>query len=116
MGYYTYHNINIVAGDKSLLDSEEFQSFFEKTTNYVFGVINERNVKWYDSEKDMVTISKQYPNVVFEVYGDGENYDDNWVAYYCNGKTAGGQGELVYPKVDITQLDDIAKRNPELFI
>ena len=115
MGYETYYSLDIVVGDKTLLDSEEFQTFFKSTTLYDFDDL-EDSIKWYEFDKDMLNISEHYPDTVFEIYGDGEESDDKWVSYWCNGISKGGLARIAYPKIDYTKLDNIGERCPELFI
>ena len=42
--------------------------------------------KWYDHEEDLKELSLKFPDVVFEVYGDGEESDDLWYKYFKNGR------------------------------
>lgn len=41
--------------------------------------------KWYDHEKDMVKLSKEFPNVIFHLSGDGEEQGDVWKEIYSGG-------------------------------
>jgi uncharacterized protein YodC (DUF2158 family) len=84
MGYYTYYNITT---DKVLPDG--FEDKFLKITGYSFDG-GEFECKWYDYKKDMIKISKLYPNILFtvegEVEGDDEGSGDSWRLYFYNGK------------------------------
>lgn len=44
------------------------------------------NLKWYDYDKDMNSVSSGIPSVYFILYGDGEDSDDNWRSYFLNGR------------------------------
>jgi len=43
--------------------------------------------KWYSWKEDMLKYSKQYPDVLFTLHGEGEETGDIWKAYIQNGKT-----------------------------
>lgn len=43
------------------------------------------NAKWYSQEEDMWHLSKQFPDVMFVLFGDGEDGDDQWREYWQNG-------------------------------
>ena len=43
-------------------------------------------VWWRNDEEDMRAISAQFPEVLFELYGDGDASDDDWVQYFLGGK------------------------------
>lgn len=44
------------------------------------------NAKWYKCNHDMCLLSKRYPGILFHLYGEGEEKDDMWDAYYLDGK------------------------------
>ena len=41
---------------------------------------------WYDHEEDMKELSKKFPDVVFDLFGDGEESEDRWHKYFKNGR------------------------------
>lgn len=43
------------------------------------------DMKWYDHHEDMIELSKQFPEYVFLLEGDGEDSDDYWRAVYKEG-------------------------------
>jgi hypothetical protein len=61
-------------------------------------------VKWYDYDKDMREFSKYYPNLIFELSGEGEESGDLWKAYYQNGSAQYCRGKVVFPPFDPNQL------------
>lgn len=85
MGYLTCYDILLLEGDEN-----EFQNFLEDLAfmsgypSLVDGCADD--VKWYDWEKDAYNLSKKYPNIYFRIDGNGEELDDNWRYYCCNGK------------------------------
>ena len=43
-------------------------------------------VTWYNHETDMKEISKLFPDVVFQLDGEGDQNLDVWTKYFKNGK------------------------------
>jgi hypothetical protein len=41
---------------------------------------------WYGHVEDMVEFSKQYPNIVFTLSGEGDETGDLWRKYFKDGK------------------------------
>lgn len=91
MGYYTDYYLNaapvseeqynsISAFLKELRDVEE--ECFEDGAGYW------KNIQdtWYQSFDDMVSISKQFPEVLFTLTGYGDQRDDQWIEYFKNGR------------------------------
>lgn len=66
---------------------------------------------WYYHETEMLVISKQFPECVITLHGEGEESGDIWRKYFCNGELQTAKAELVYepcilqpnPKIVITQ-------------
>lgn len=44
-------------------------------------------MKWYEHEDDMRDIAKQFPTVLFELTGDGEEWNDKWKLYLKGKET-----------------------------
>ena len=42
--------------------------------------------KWYDSHDDMYALSKQFPTVLFHLWGNGDDAEDLWTEHWQNGK------------------------------
>lgn len=74
MGYYTDYKIFIEE------DIEEVKKILEAISGYTFyvmedGIETQDDVKWYDCDKDMLKLSKLFPEITFIVNGIGEeNY------------------------------------------
>lgn len=56
----------------------------------------EDDMKWYDHDEHMIQLSLEFPDMWFELWGSGEDRDDNWRAVYHNGKSNYSRAELVY--------------------
>ena len=115
MGYYSDFEISIELGDESLFQDDKFQKYFETITGYTFDEFLP-GIGWYVFEDHMKRISTTYPDVVFKVRWTGEESDDQGHYYFNNGKTLGGQAQLVYPTVDLTDFTNLKSRKPELFL
>lgn len=58
----------------------------------------DEEMKWYDHEADMTTLSKEFPNILFVLEGVGEEFPDAWRKWFHNGKFEASYAEVVYPK------------------
>lgn len=115
MGYYTYHTLKWRFHPESLGEVPPIyvQTFLDhlraKTDDYVdFDEngypTNNEGWKWYSHNDDMLEVSRMFPIILFSLYGDGEESDDNWVQYYLNGKTYSIYASLGFPEFDERQL------------
>lgn len=41
---------------------------------------------WYSCQSDMIQLSKDFPDTFFELSVEGENHNDDWRAYFSDGK------------------------------
>lgn len=121
MGYYTYYTFEIHKNEgkvsayeiiewiKKHMDEENEDFFypFEESINDLF--LNDENhlkasenlelypcdiCKWYDYDEEMELLAKQFPTVIFELHGDGEDSDDCWNAYYKGDKSVKYYAEI----------------------
>lgn len=60
--------------------------------------------KWYEHEDDMKRISKEFPEVLFTLHGNGEESGDIWVKYFKNGKMQTSKAEIKLAAFDPKQL------------
>lgn len=58
-------------------------------------------IKWYSHEEDIKSVSKSYPEFIFQVTGKGEESGDCWRKWFYRGQVQGGKAQIVYPKFDI---------------
>lgn len=118
MGYYTNYKLELIgengffllaatkAAEKAIesLDGSEFLGTEIPVCNgiYWYG-------KFFDvsaGEEEIVSLSRLYPDVLFQVTGDGEDSDDFWREYIQDGKTNWVKGEITYEPFDPTQMED----------
>ena len=62
-----------------------------------FNIISDDSMKWYNHDKDMLLLSKEFPEYWFILDGHGEEWDDIWSAMYHDGKMQHVDAEIVYP-------------------
>ena len=106
MGYYTYHSLHVRHTDHSDFTTEQLEQITSAlNAKDILGYALERHgevvqwadgpqeicfagedcVKWYEHRTDMVEISEQFPDCVFNLSGEGEDQGDVWNEYYLNG-------------------------------
>lgn len=113
MGYYTYYYMNIEPDpnrNQTKL-SEEIQKRLdaEVAKMHVFEEGDSTSgwsgyAKWYDHDQDMLMLSHRFPEVLFTLYGDGEETEDFWYAYYLNGYSQDAPVRFEYDKFDMSKL------------
>ena len=62
-------------------------------------------VNWFDHEEDMLSISKEFPDIHFELHGEGEMNDDIWTQHFVNGKSQFCRAEIIIPPFDLEKLE-----------
>lgn len=96
MGYYTRYSLETDANDATVEDA--ILTRIKELSGYNYGPF-EDECKWYSFDKDMIAVSKEFPDVLFTLYGEGEESGDVWKAQYKNGLTASVKANLVYPEM-----------------
>jgi hypothetical protein len=109
MGYYTYFNLKIVDEKDKELDKpkiiKKVRDMFESASWALDEDGDpEDNCKWYDWEKDMLEVSKEFPKNIFRLSGDGEESDDKWIAYIINGKIQHCPVNISYDPLDLSKI------------
>mgnify|MGYP000905669934 CR=1 FL=1 len=99
MGYYTRHKLEIVSGDDFVTDYEQ-----EITDIKDYSSLFDDEIKWCDCEEDMKAYSKNHPNVVFCINGEGEESRDIWKAYFQNGKMFKTKAKLMFEEFSTEKL------------
>jgi hypothetical protein len=129
MGYYTYHSLLIQNATKeqagqilSYMETHDDEQFYAldwasgikdikklrgKEAQGGFYISGTDTTKWYEHDKDMVELSEQFPSVLFELQGEGENSEDLWKTYYRGGRLQHASAIIVYPPFDVSALEPL---------
>ena len=51
---------------------------------------------WYSCRADMIQLSRTFPDVHFQLYVEGEDHNDDWRAFFKDGKYQVNYAERVY--------------------
>ena len=101
MGYETQYNL-IIKGD---YEHERMIEVFEEydIINYALDENFESygGVKWYDHERDMINISKRFPQLEFILEGNGEESPDFWKKKFKNGSVWEAKGFIEYKEYEL---------------
>ena len=60
---------------------------------------------WYSNEEDIASVSAQFPELIFTLWGAGENHEDLWVKYFKAGLVQRAEAEIRYPDFDAALLE-----------
>ena len=109
MGYYTYYTLDVMDKDQNNiltpeLDNKLAYKMAEINSSY-FGIPTSRlsfqiagePIKWYEYASDMRALSKEFPEYLFLIHGEGEEPDDLWNHYFLNGQDQHCPAEIYYP-------------------
>ena len=91
MGYYTYYDITA---------KDEVIEKLKEVSSYSF----EESCKWYDCQKDIIKVSKMFPDEIISVSGEGEEALDLWHLKCKNGTLIKKAAIVTYPEITDTQL------------
>ena len=97
MGYYTRYDISD--------NPETVQQAIEDISQYSFYSGQTDTVKWYDWQEHCKEVSKNFPNLVIKVEGDGEEQGDQWKAYIKNGKIQIAKAVVTFEEFDEAKLN-----------
>lgn len=121
MGYYTYFVADIKNSDSVSLERQREASLYladlfecsEHGKNlilkadYPFSWLSSDSMKWYNWERDMTNLSKHFPEVEFVLYGEGEEREDTWRAFFKNGKCIYQRAHIYYdPEPNSEDFED----------
>jgi len=108
MGYYTGFTLNVCCAkttNVAVLDEEIERLDVFDSGDVECGYLG--TAKWYDYDKDMLLLSARFPDVLFELTGEGEEREDCWKNYYMGGRVMRGGIEIqvVYHDFDPAKLE-----------
>jgi hypothetical protein len=110
MGYYTTFELTAT----NFKDEAETQLCFDQLKSMSYSGWEQTDgcsvsftatlyeVKWYEHEADMLRLSTQFPNVLFELEGVGEEPGDQWRMRVRNGKNSRVKAQIIFPEFDDT--------------
>jgi hypothetical protein len=111
MGYYTTYELSVeLSVEESVeLSEDNLISKFRAESEGARQAIDEygcsiENCKWYDHKEDLESFSFKYPNVLFTLYGHGEDDFDMWRLYVKNGKTQTAKASITFADFDENKL------------
>ena len=120
MGYETYFTMNVSnthrENGKLVIDTEPIPSIVARDLEDAIdeldtlygdvsgGFYSGETIKWYEWDDDIRKLSREFPDILFEVSGDGEESDDFWMAYFLNGKMQFCPGTIVYDEFSESAL------------
>lgn len=122
MGYYTYHELEVVSevGESKIREMEQYivdneldwqLNKFNGRERLKFAVnkygdsdLAEEPRKWYESTEDMAKMTLAFPNILFKMHGEGEEAGDLWDCYYKNGKHQYCPGIITYESFNENKL------------
>lgn len=116
MGYCTYFELTIKKTDNitpaTVDEANTIMDWLKENNVYVYNMFASYGIsdymqsddcyKWYEYEEDMIALSKQFPDFIFTLFGDGEDGDDFWYADFMDGKHKFRPVRFVYPDFDET--------------
>ena len=77
-------------------EPSDFDEAIEKSDYPLAEFIGSDIIKWYDHYDEMVTLSKEFPSLYFQLEGLGEDYNDMWREYFHNGEAMHSDAKIIY--------------------
>ena len=77
-------------GDINDMQADAIFTMIEKISNMTWDVLSPvsfyvDDVRWWDCDRDLATLSHLYPDIRFDVFTDGEDSDDKSEITWING-------------------------------
>lgn len=98
MPYLTDYQISVIHGNRT-------PDVNMALLHMGFNVIDRKDdEKWYEYDEDMRELSLEFPELTFQLTGQGEQKEDRWRRYYRNGQVCGGQAvvRFEYPSCEFS--------------
>lgn len=111
MGYYTHFELSVsgpsefIAEFQLLADTEDpvWSEYNDKISDWAYGNDWDSR-KWYGWKDDLASVSKQYPYLLFEITGEGEENGDIWHAWGRNGNVHVEKAKISWNTPDIDTI------------
>lgn len=96
MGYQTDYKLsfNVENYEAVMEEIQEISGYTFESDGRLYGM------KWYDHDEDMKKLSKNHPNVLFELSVEG----DIWIKYFKNGKMQEVRGVITFEPFDESKM------------
>lgn len=91
MGYYTKYELNCNP------EKDEIDIVLNARKDDFYGITGDDECKWYDHEERMKELSKQFPDVIFVLSGEGEETGDVWRKKFVAGEMTTARAQIVFP-------------------
>ena len=106
MGYYTKFELNILPWPNEDKEREIKANIIARMDSIDINEVDTRDIewflkdemKWYSHKEDMLEVSKLFPDTLLVLRGEGEDHNDLWNEYYCDGEMERVEAEIVYPE------------------
>lgn len=86
MGHYSDYKIEIHKTTDDVFIVSDFRTVFREVTKYgLSSKFDLSNVKWYNNNSDMITISKLFPKCIFTLRRLSEDSDEWSVTKFIDG-------------------------------
>ena len=114
MGYMTLYTLVVGDEGQEISDSrreeildwlEQDESFSSELEDFHESGMN-GYTKWYEHDQDMFRLSRAFPEVLFILWGEGEEPEDLWKSYYLGGRVQEAPARVEYPPFDADELVD----------
>ena len=69
------------------------------------------HTKWCEHDRDMLRLSRAFPEFLFVLWGEGEGVGDLWKCYYLGGRMQEAPARVEYPPFDGGQLVEEGTRS-----
>jgi len=99
MGYHTAYTLQAGCDETTFIQIKER---IKQLARYD-GIFN-GPCKWYEHEYHMRTVSREFPTVLLQLEGVGEEHPDIWVKYFLSGNMHAEKGKVVFPPFDAQKL------------
>lgn len=83
-----------VIGERIEADDDQFYAIREGS----------EATKWYRHDGDMLSLSREFPEVLFILHGEGEEGGDLWRTYYLDGGSQREKAVITYAEFDPAKL------------
>ncbi len=72
-----------------------------------FGEGLDEPIRWYEHEESMIELSKDNPDIIFKLEGQGDINDDMWIKYFYQGKIQRCEAIITFDEFDLNKLENL---------